>query len=147
MSTQNVQVTVSISNTPEAVIAFVSDIRNRAKYLQSLKSVSDIQGEPGEVGATWRWIWDLLDHEFEGTGRCTDFQAGRRYAFVTEGGIASQFSYQAEPQGEGTNLTIDVDFEVPAALLAGQEGLDGLLAIAKQRGQEAVQGLKQMLEQ
>jgi carbon monoxide dehydrogenase subunit G len=146
MSKQNIQATASINSSPEAVISFVADIRNRLKYLQSLKSISDIQGEPGEVGSSWRWTWDLLGQEFKGTGRCVEYEAGRRYSFVTEGGIASQFTYQAEPQGEGTNLTIDVEFDVPEAL-AGQEGLDDLLANAKQRGQEAVQSLKAMLEQ
>lgn len=145
MSKQNIQVTVSIDRGPEAVIGFVADIRNRSKYLQSLKSVSDIQGEPSEVGTSWHWRWDLLGQEFEGTGRCIKYEAGRRYSFVTEGGITSQFTYHAEPQGEGTNLTIDVEFEVPK-VLAGQEGLDDLLATAKQRGQEALQSLKAMLE-
>jgi carbon monoxide dehydrogenase subunit G len=145
MSKRNVQLTVAINNTPEAVIGFVSDIRNRSKYLQSLKSISDIEGEPGEVGTTWKWSWDFLDHEFEGTGQCQEFEAGRRYSFATEGGITSQFTYQAEPAGEGTNLTIDVEFEVPEAL-AKMDGLADLLAGAKQRGQASVQALKEMLE-
>ena len=146
MSKQIIQVAVPINATPEAVIGFVADIRNRAKYLQSLKSISDIQGDPGEVGTSWRWNWDLLGQEFEGTGTCVEYEAGTRYSFVTEGGIASKFTYSAEPQGEGTNLTIDVEFEIPE-ILSAQEGLEELLASAKQRGQEAVQSLKAMLEQ
>jgi carbon monoxide dehydrogenase subunit G len=146
MSKQNIQVAVPINVTPQAVIEFVADIRNRAKYLQSLKSISDIQREAGEVGTSWRWKWDLLGKEFEGTGRCVEYEAGQRYSFVTEGGIASRFTYAAEPQGAGTLLTIDVEFEVPQSL-SGQEGLAELLASAKQRGQEAVQNLKAIFEQ
>ena len=145
MSKQNVHLTVAINNTPEAVIGFVSDIRNRSKYIQSLKSISDIQGEPGEVGTSWKWSWDFVDHEFEGTGMCQEFEPGRRYSFATEGGITSLFTYQAEPAGEGTNLTIDVEFEVPESL-AKLDCLADLLAGTQQRGEAAVQNLKEMLE-
>jgi hypothetical protein len=34
--------------------------------------------------------------------------------FQDRGGIASTWTYRAEPRGEGTVLTIDVDYEVPA---------------------------------
>ena len=55
MSTKNIQVAVSINRGPEDVIGFVSDVRNRPKYIQSLKSISDIQGEPGEISNSWHW--------------------------------------------------------------------------------------------
>jgi carbon monoxide dehydrogenase subunit G len=146
MSKKNLQVVVSIDLDPEAVISFIADIRNRAKYLRSLKAVSNIQGDPGEVTKSWDWKWDLLGQEFEGIGRTVQFEAGRRYSFVTEGGIESQFIYRAEPEGAGTRLTVDVEVEIPAAL-AGNEGLDELLASVRERGQQSMQKLKAMMEQ
>lgn len=140
-----IQADVWIENTPESVINFISDIRNREKYQQSLKSITDIQGEPGQIGSTWRWKWDLMGNEFEGLGRCVEYDPGQRYSFVTEGGLVSRFTYHAEPENGGTKLTVNVDFDVPEVLLE-QVGLDNLLSAARQRGKEAVQNLKSMLE-
>jgi carbon monoxide dehydrogenase subunit G len=145
MSKKNLQVAVSIDLDPETVISFIADIRNRTKYLQSLKAVSNIQGDPGKVTKSWDWKWDLLGEEFEGTGRTVQYEAGRCYSFVTEGAIESQFTYRAESEGEGTRLTVDVEVEIPASL-AGNEGLDELLAGAKERGQQSMQKLKAMME-
>ena len=87
MSKKTAEVNVQINNTPEAVIEYIADVNNRALYLPSLKSVSDVQGEPTEVGTSWRWTWLMLGVEFEGVGRSVAYEPGRRYVFVTEGGI------------------------------------------------------------
>ncbi|QEG02715.1 Polyketide cyclase / dehydrase and lipid transport [Stieleria maiorica] len=146
MSKQNLQVSVSIDRDPEDVIRFIADLRNRLKYLQSLKSVSNIRGEPGQVTKSWDWKWDLLGHEFTGTARTVHYAPGRRYSFATEGGIKSQFSYNAEPDGNGTRLTVDVEAEIPAEL-ADQDGLEELLAGARERGHQSMEKLKSLLEQ
>ncbi|QDV40422.1 Polyketide cyclase / dehydrase and lipid transport [Stieleria neptunia] len=146
MSKKTLQVSVSIDRDPETVIGFISDLRNRMKYLQSLKGASNLQGEPGEVTKSWDWKWDLLGQEFQGSAKTVQHEPGRCYSFVTEGGIESQFTYRAEPEAAGTKLTVTVEAEIPAAL-AGVEGLDELLAGAAERGQQSMQKLKSLLEQ
>ena len=49
MPTKQIQAAVSVNREPKEVIGFVSDIRNRLKYLQSLKSVSNVEGSPAEA--------------------------------------------------------------------------------------------------
>jgi carbon monoxide dehydrogenase subunit G len=145
MATQNAAAEVQVNNSPHAVIDYVANIENRPSYLPSLKSVSNITGE--SVGANWTWCWSLLGIDFEGTATCTQHETGQSYAFKTEGGIESTFTYQAEADGAGTKLTINVDFELPASILS-LAGLDNLLASAKQKEMEAVvQNLKTILDQ
>ena len=55
MTTQRHHVTAHIKNKPEAVLAFIADVRNRTRYLPSLKSLTDIKGEPAAAGTTWKW--------------------------------------------------------------------------------------------
>ena len=89
----------------------------------------------------------LLGIDFEGTATCTQHESGQSYAFKTEGGIESTFTYLAEADGTGTKLTIRVDFELPASILS-LAGLDGLLASAKQKEIETVtENLKTILNQ
>ena len=145
MPKEHIQAAVAVSLEPQQVIRFVSDIRNRSKYLQSLKSVSTIHGSPGVATKSWNWKWEMMGHEFEGTGKTVAYEPGRLYAFVTEGGIVSRFTYQAEPENEGTRLSIDVDFDVPTEF-ADRDDLDGLLTITSVRAQDSALNLKQVME-
>jgi carbon monoxide dehydrogenase subunit G len=118
MAKRTIETTMHIANAPEAVLGYIADVRHRTAYLPSLKALTDVRGEPSAVGTTWHWRWAMLGREFEGTGRCTEHQPGRLYAFRTEGGLESAFTYKAEPDGDGTRLTISAEFEVPDGLLA-----------------------------
>lgn len=102
-----------INSTPESVIQYVADPRNRPLFFTSVKSITDIQGDPTAEGTTWKWTFVALGLEFQGKGRCVKHEPGRLYSFKTEGGIASTFSYRAEPEGKRTRLTITVEYEVP----------------------------------
>ena len=145
MTTQNATAEVQVNNSPQAVIDYIAIIENRPSYLPSLKSVTNITGD--SVGASWTWCWSLLGIDFEGTATCTQHEPGQSYAFKTEGGIESTFTYLAEADGTGTKLTIRVDFELPASILS-LAGLDGLLATAKQKEIETVtENLKTILNQ
>src|SRR5207248_167490 len=116
MAKQKNQATMQIACAPEGVLGFIADVRNRTRFLPSLKSLTDIQGDPAAAGTTWKWKFNLLGQEFAGTGRSLKFEPGRLYSFQTEGGLESTWTYRAEPAGGGTKLTIDVEFTVPEAL-------------------------------
>jgi carbon monoxide dehydrogenase subunit G len=141
----SIRVSTSIDRNPVEVIRFIADVRNRAQYQSALKSVSDCQGNPQEVGSSWRWKWSLAEREFEGQGRCTAYDEGRRYTFVTDGDISSEFDYQAEGDNHSTRLTVNVRLEPPAEI-AAKYNADTLIAMAKQRGEEAIARLKDTLE-
>jgi carbon monoxide dehydrogenase subunit G len=114
---RTVEVQTHIQNTPETVISFISDVRNRTQYVEALKSLSDVQGDPS-VGQTWKWRFAALGMEVEGSGRSLDYEAGRLYAFATEGGAESTWLYRAEPDGDGTRLTLRVEYGIPDEALS-----------------------------
>ena len=53
MSARKIEAVVQINNTPEAVIDYISDVRNRSLFLPSLKSVENVQEDPSGVGCHW----------------------------------------------------------------------------------------------
>lgn len=122
MTVQQVKASGWIDHTPEAVLGYVADVRNRTFYLPSLKTVSDIQGEPAAASTTWKWTWVLLGMEFVGTGRSVAYQPGQRYSFKTEGGIESTWTYTVAPEGTGARLTIQVEYQPPAGVLGRLRG-------------------------
>ena len=73
MASRTVKSVVSISNSPEAVITYVTDMQNRTLYLNPLQSISNLQGQATEVGSSWSWSWVMLGVELEGVGICTEY--------------------------------------------------------------------------
>ena len=107
------EISGKIRNTPSAVIAYVADPRHRPLFFPSLKSISDIQGEPTAVGTSWKWTFATLGMEFTGKGSCTSHEPGKSYGFKTEGGIETAFTYRAAADGDGTLLTISMEYKIP----------------------------------
>lgn len=122
MTMQQVKASGFIDNTPEAVLGYIADVRNRTFFLPSLKAVSDIQGEPASARTAWTWTWVLLGMEFVGTGRSVAYQPGKLYSFKTDGGIASTWTYTVAPEGTGTRLNIQVEYQPPSGVLARLRG-------------------------
>jgi carbon monoxide dehydrogenase subunit G len=142
-----IDVQAHIDNTPEAIIGYIADVRNRPLYLPSLKSVSDIQGEPSAAGTSWRWTWVSLGMEFEGRGRCLQHEPGKLYSFRTEGGIASTWTYRAEGEGKGTRLSIHIEYEIPERARPRLPSDAIAEAMKKTEADRVVQNLKHILDQ
>jgi len=124
MTKQQVKASGVIDNTPDAVLGYIADVRNRTFYLPSLKAVSDVKGDPAGANTSWKWTWVLLGMEFVGTGRSTAYEPGKTYSFRTEGGIESSWTYTVTPGGNGTRLTIEVEYEPPTGILSRLRGGD-----------------------
>ena len=122
MTVQKVRANGVIDNTPEAVLAYVADVRNRTFYLPSLKAITNIKGDPASASTTWTWTWVLLGMEFVGTGRSVAYQPGKLYSFKSEGGIESTWTYTVAPEGKGTRLTIQVEYQPPTSVLGRLRG-------------------------
>jgi hypothetical protein len=116
MTKEKVQTKTHIENTPEVVMGYIADLRNRPLYLPSLKAIEEIKGGPG-AGATWKWTWVMFGLELQGVGRCLDYQPGQLYSFRTEGGIESTWTYRAVAASQGTDLAIEVEYTVPPRVL------------------------------
>src|SRR5262245_46458961 len=110
----SIETKATIDNTPDAVLAYIADVRNRPYYLPALKSVTDVKDVTNHgAGTTWKWTWLTLGMEFTGTGECLKYEPGKLYSFRTVGGISSTWTYTASPSGSGTELHIKVEYEVP----------------------------------
>ncbi len=122
MTMQQVNASGHIDNTPEAVLGYIVDVRNRTFYLPSLKEISEVQGDPASGRATWKWTWVLLGMEFVGRARSVDYQPGKSYSFRTEGGIESTWTYTVESEGSGTRLNVRVEYQPPTGVLSRLRG-------------------------
>jgi carbon monoxide dehydrogenase subunit G len=145
-SDRSIDVTAHVENTPEAVIAYIADVRNRPMYLPMLKAVDEVQDDPAGVTRSWKWTFGLLGLEFEGTGMRTSYEPARLYAFETQGGIPSRWTYQAEPEGNGTRLSVHLEYEIPEKALGVIPVGAAADALRQQSAETAVKNLKSILD-
>ena len=144
MTGQTVKASGVIDNRPDKVLGYIADVRNRTFFLPSLKAISKVQGEPASASTTWTWTWVLMGMEFVGTGKSLAYQAGKMYSFKTEGGIESTWTYTVAPEGKGTRLNIQVEFQAPKGILGRLRG--DPQARHQAEADQVLQNLKAILE-
>src|SRR5260370_57490 len=146
MSTHRFEATAHIENTPEAVMSYIANPSNRPFYLSSLKSVTDVKEVAGGAGTTWKWTWVALGMEWQGTGRRTKIEPGKDYAVKPEGAIESTRASTAEKDGDGTRLTVQLEYGVPekAKSILPTDAIRE--AMKKTEAERAIQHLKVILD-
>lgn len=146
MINRSVDAQTHIANTPEAVMRFLADVRNRQQYVDALKEITLLQGGEDPASQQWHWKFAALGMEFEGTARCTGYQAGQMYSFETEGGAQSSWLYRAEPEETGTKLSLHVDYSLPDEVLSHLPPGTDPAALEQAEAAEVFQNLKTILD-
>lgn len=106
----------TVKRQPEAVIDYIADVQNHPAFIQPLKSVGKVAGDPKVKGSSWDWTFVMGGVELTGKAETADYQKGKRYSFKTTG-IQSTFVYSAEPSNGGSRVTAEVNYEVPQSVL------------------------------
>lgn len=106
----------TVKRQPEAVIEYIADVQNHPAFIQPLRSVSNLVGDPKSKGTRWDWTFVMGGIELTGKAETAEYQRGKRYSFKTTG-IQSTFVYSAEPSNGGSRVTAEVNYEVPQTVL------------------------------
>lgn len=138
---------VQVDAQPDEVIEYIADVTNHPAFIPPLNAVTNLQGDPRTQGTTWSWSYTMAGIELQGQATTVDYEPGRRFSFRTSGGIGSTFVYEVQPNGSRTQLTVEVEYEMPQTLLG--RALD---AAAVERMNEGVadngaQNLKAIFEE
>jgi carbon monoxide dehydrogenase subunit G len=102
---------------PDRVIEYIADVENHPAFIPPLKSVANLAGDPKRRGSHWDWTFTMGGVQLTGKAETVDYVPGQRFGFRTSG-IDSTFSYQVEPEGSGSKLTVKVSYDVPQSVLA-----------------------------
>ena len=65
---------------------------------------------------------------------------------MTEGGLPSSWNYRVEPDGDGTKLSVDVEFQIPEGLKAQLPSAEIIDSMKKAEGEMVINNLKALLE-
>ena len=138
---------VEIAAAPAEAFTFVADAPGRATtFITGLNRISNISPvEPG-VGQGWDYEFNWFGLVITGTSRCTRYEKPSLYEFRTLTGNPSTWTYRFEPNGGGTRLTLDVEYELPTNQLARFASAGVIEKMNRDRAREIVHNLKALLE-
>ena len=104
-------------NAPvEKVFNYHTDPNNNTEYWPSMVEVKNIEDHP-TGGKKFDWVYKMVGVRFEGTTIPIEYVPNKRLVFETKGGIESTFVYDYELEGDGTRLSIEVDYTIPVPVL------------------------------
>lgn len=105
-------------NAPiEKVFQFVTSPDNWTKYVTSLVDVRDVSSPGVEKGTTFVWQYRMLGMNFGGKGTIIENVKSSKFGMKMEGGFPITENYTFQQIGGGTELTVEVKYEIPGKIM------------------------------
>jgi uncharacterized membrane protein len=132
-------------NAPvEKVFEYHSNPMNEPEYWPSMIEVKDIEEQPGG-GQKYKWVYKMAGIRLEGSTETTEFVENERIVTKGSGGVESTFVYEYKPEGEGTRVTMEVEYVVPVPVL-GKLAEAFILKVNEREADTVMGNLKDRLE-
>jgi hypothetical protein len=112
---ERLEKTISINAPPTTLLTYLSELTHLQTIWPGLITIEDIQ-RLAHGGRSFRWARKLCDVRFEGVGE-SSVDVNRQQATIkTTGGLVSEMRFGLTPEGEGTQVTLAIDYVLPTPL-------------------------------
>lgn len=139
---------VEVGADPKKCFDFIADPDLAPLFISSLHSITPLEVEPRGQGNTWEWEYDLFGIPLSGASRCVGYDPPNRYVWETYQGIDTRWTYTFEPANGGTQITLEVEYELPDSILGGKLGDRALIdRLNEHEADAAVRNLQVILEE
>lgn len=109
---------VSINAPVAKVFGFVTNPENWTKYVTSLVEVKNISSPKVEKDTTFNWTYRMLGMNFHGKGHVTENTKNKKFGLKMEGSFPITESYSFATVEKGSELTIEVQYEMPGKIMS-----------------------------
>jgi carbon monoxide dehydrogenase subunit G len=113
---QSVSESVVVDKPAEEIFQLLADPERAVTFIPGLNKIDNVSGR--DLGASWDYEFDWHGWKVSGRSECIGFEKPSLYRFKTVTGNPSTWTYRCEGSGEGTKLTLTVEYEVPQNQLA-----------------------------
>jgi hypothetical protein len=137
---------IFVAASPIDIMNYISDVRNHPAFIPPLKSIDAVEGDEKQEGTDWDWVFEMGGIELHGKSHTLEYKEGELFRYKTTGGIISEFTYATNPEGEGTNLSITVEYEVPETVLGNIADASVVEKLNEAQADAAAENIKAILE-
>ena len=113
---KTIENSITIKAPVEKVFQYVDDPQNDPEWMIGMMEVHEAEGTPG-VGRHFHWTFKMAGIPLKGQSTTIEHVPNRRTVTESEGQISSTWAADVEPVGDGTKLTMKVDFTIPIPVL------------------------------
>ena len=146
MPTAKAVQSTTISAPPKKVYDFISEATRATSFIPGLSRIHDVKPATTQPGQTWHYEFDWFGLVVSGDSKCTRSESPKVYEFQTLTGNPSTWTYQIEPSGSNTRLTLAVQYEIPGNVVARFASQPVFEKMNQDRALEVVANIKTMLE-
>lgn len=109
----------------DKLFEIVDDPANFPRYVPNVQEVADVRRSDGRIGDSFRVIYKVLGVTFDEKFTVSDYERPNRVKSSFSGGMTGTFAWNFEPQGQGSKVTIDVNYELAGGPLG--KAVDSLM--------------------
>jgi coenzyme Q-binding protein COQ10 len=107
---------IFVNASTEKIWNTASDPNHWADWYVGLKEVKSIVGD-GSAGTTCEMTFDMSGMKMQFKHTVLEWDPPRKWVGRTEGAIDSISTWTYEPEGEGTRVSVVMDYTVPGSVL------------------------------
>jgi coenzyme Q-binding protein COQ10 len=111
-----IEKSIFINVLPEKAWETATDPNHWADWYVGLKEVKSIVGD-GSAGTTADMTFDMSGMKLQFKHTVLEWDRPRKWVGRTEGAIDSTATWTYEPEGEGTRVSMVMDYTVPGSVL------------------------------
>jgi uncharacterized protein YndB with AHSA1/START domain len=141
---EKIRRTAFIEATPSRIFEYLDDPNHLLEIWPSMVEVAKVEVRP-DGGQSFDWTYKMGGVKFHGHSHTPEVVRDRLRLFRNEGGIPSTFRWGFEPLANGTQFTLDVEYEIPGSLL-GRIAAPFLRRLNEREADVLVANLKERME-
>ena len=111
-----IEKSIFVNAPPEKIWDTATDPNQWADWYVGLKEVKSIVGD-GSAGTTAEMTFDMSGMKMQFKHTVLEWDHPRKWVGRTEGAIDSTSTWTYEPEGEGTRMSVVMDYTVPGSVL------------------------------
>ncbi len=134
--------TFSVEAPQERAFAFLADHANDAQWLPGLADPRNFIG----AGTDYRWevTYKMAGMSFNVAGQVVEHTPPSRHVVETRSGMVSTWDWTLEPEGNGTRITLRMEYTIPVVAV-GKIAEKILLKQNEKAADEGVANLQRIL--
>ncbi len=116
MATEKFHRKLFVNAAPSKIYGYLNDPRHMLEIWPSMVEETNVEMQP-DGRHSFDWVYKMAGMKFH--GHCDTIQLERDRVRVDRNasGIPSTFRWRFEPSGPGTDVTLEIEYEVPGKLL------------------------------
>jgi carbon monoxide dehydrogenase subunit G len=142
---ETVRQSTTVSAPADRIFKLLAEPERAVMFVPGLNRIQNVSANRA-LGCSWDYEFNWLGWIVSGRSECTRFEEPITYQFKTLTGNRSTWTYSCRPSNNATELTLEVEYDVPQNQLArfATEGV--LKRMNENTAREIVNNLKALAE-